>query len=707
MSQQTRHRIFPPHLAVWLLALFTLVAFYSGTLRAADSKVLTIAEIIALPESSALNGRPVVTRGILTYHEPGHRMAFLQDQTAAIYVHIAGKQDVSPGDYVEVRGILDPGLKGRNIRGPNFDTSPSIRRLSAGSFPEPLRLQSLDGIERQLGARWTRASIEVKAVALEGDRARLILKDHPHLPVFIAGVTRPSMLPNHLAGLAVEVDGVIADSPISGKPLVMQRQILISGLEFVHIPQDEIDRQFTLPESGLSDLRWLPEREGPEIRARVTGTVTWVKPGEGFFLQKGTMAAWIQSTSHLSPDLGQSVECAGRPSSYQGAGILNAAIWREFPAGQANQQATPFEHGFFESDESQGKLTVVAGTLVEVFRSPSEDLAIIETGSDLVFCHLSEPSGAGRLPQLEKGSGVSMSGVFLNRPSPALPAADTQGSYHLLLRKADDVRLVSTPPFWNHRRLLMLLAALVATALLAGIWVLALRRKVRKQEGIIRKTVAKQVVEEERVRIAREWHDSFEQHFAGLTMLLDATAAVVPPDSPAGGMLGRAARMADHSRSEARQAIWDLRSSGLKRDVPFAEELEESLRLSWPDDAGCKLEITCHEHQLAPSRAVSLHLLRIVHEAVTNALKHARCGTISVTWEKPDAATVVLSIQDDGRGISQGVLDQASREGHFGLMGMRERSLRLQALLQILSPSPSGSHGTLIRVTIPISNLKS
>lgn len=700
MNRQTHYRIFISGPALWLWLLLAFFVFHSGILRAADAKVLTIAEIIALPESSALNGRSVVARGILTYHEPGHRMAFLQDQTAAIYVHIAGKQDVSPGDYVEVRGILDPGLKGRNIRGPDFDTSPSIKRLSAGNFPEPLRLQSLDGIEHQSGARWTRASIAVKAVALEGDRARLILKDHPHLPVFIAGVTRPSMLPNHLAGLSVEVDGVIADSPVSEKPLVMQRQILIPGLKFVHIPQSEIQRQFALPESGLSDLRWLQEREGPEIRARVTGTVTWVKTGEGFFLQKGTMAAWIQSTSHLSPDVGQAVECAGRPSSYQGAGILNAAIWRGLPDGQGNQQATPFERGFLESDDSQGKLTVVAGKLVESFRSPSEDLAIIEVGSDLVFCHLTESSEADRLPPLEKGSSVSLTGVFLNRASPALPAADTQGSYHLLLRKADDVRLVSAPPFWNVRRLVALLGIVVATAGLAGIWVLALRRKVRKQEVLIRRTIAKQVVEEERVRIAREWHDSFEQHFAGLTMLLDATAAVVPAESQASAMLERAARMADHSRSEARQAIWDLRASAIKSNVPFGSELEDALHQSWPEDAGCQLRIDCKEKFQILPRSVTLHLLRIAQEAVTNALKHARCTTLEVTWEtRPSGLS--LMVLDNGVGLPAEKNDQASQEGHFGLLGMRERALRIHGVLEILSPPPDRSAGTAIRITIP------
>jgi signal transduction histidine kinase len=260
--------------------------------------------------------------------------------------------------------------------------------------------------------------------------------------------------------------------------------------------------------------------------------------------------------------------------------------------------------------------------------------------------------------------------------------------------------LDSAPPFWNTRRLVVLLGTVVATALLAGIWVLALRRKVRKQETIIRKTVAKQVVEEERLRIAREWHDSFEQHFAGLTMLLDATAAVVPVESQASAMLERAARMADHSRSEARQAIWDLRASAIKSHVPFATELEEALHQSWPEDAGCQLRIDCREHTEILPRSVTLHLLRIAQEAVTNALKHARCKTIEVSWEAQPSG-FSLMVLDDGVGLLPATNDQASQEGHFGLLGMRERALRIHGVLEILSPPPDRSAGTAIRITIP------
>lgn len=100
------------------------------------------------------------------------------------------------------------------------------------------------------------------------------------------------------------------------------------------------------------------------------------------------------------------------------------------------------------------------------------------------------------------------------------------------------------------------------------------------------------------------------------------------------------------------------------------------------------------------TRSTSLHLLRIAHEAVTNALKHARCRSISVGWcGTPSSLT--LTISDDGVGLPTQANELASQEGHFGLLGMRERALRLHGSLEILSPPPGASQGTEIRITIP------
>lgn len=684
----------------WINLLVAL-SFPAVSLPAAEApRRLTIAEIIALPPSADAAGIPVAVRGTLTYYEPGHRMAFLQDGPDAIYVHVTDHQDVATGDFVEVSGFVDAGFKGRNIRGPDFDTSPTIQRIGSGTVPEPQKLPSLSGIDSARGACWMSVELQIASVSLEGDRARLILADHPQVPVFIMGINRPSQLPGHLRGLRVQVRGVLADAVVSDKPLVMQRQVLVPGLNHVVIPKAEFDRQFDGPEATLAELRWIQVRDRAGERTKVLGVVTWKMPGQGFFIQRGTVAAWVQCAEPVLPALNQRVVCAGQPSSYHGAGILRNAIWTECGSVLGAIEPISIEPYDFPGEFQHGRLTHIQGKVVETLRGPTEEFMILQVGTEVVFSHFQTDGMSSRLCDIERGSIVSISGTFLNRPSPALESGDTPGSFHILLRGPGDLKLVAAPSFWTPRRMLVLVGAILLIALLAAAWVVALRRKVRKQSLVIRSTVARQAVEEERVRIARDWHDMFEQHFAGLTMLMDAAATLIPKDSPAAGILDRAARMADHSRSEARQAIWDLRAPSHDGFKNFADELEETLRASWPETAETRLEIHCGERAAVFPRPVTLQLLRIATEAVTNAFKHASSATITVSWEEhPDLWR--LSILDDGKGIPANVIEQASSAGHFGLLGMRERALRLQATLQLLSPPAAGSTGTLIRLIYP------
>ncbi len=686
---------------IWIL-VSAFVALGPLALSQTPVKPLSVAEVLALPDTAGQARIPVRVRGVLTYYEPGHRMGFLQDETDAIYIHVISNQDVAAGDFVEVQGFVDPGLKGRNIMGPDFQSNPVIRRISRGTFPEPFILRSLERLEKEWGARWMQAELQIADVSLEGDRARLRIAGHPDLMVYISGITRPSLLPGHLRGLRVKAHGVLADAAVSTNPLVMQRRILVPGLPHVTIPKEEIDRFFSGPEATLADLKWLSTSERGSERTKVRGVVTWIKPGEGFFIQRGTVSAWVQCSEPTLPALSQRVICAGTPSNYQGVGILRNAMWTECLTELADIDPIGIEAVDFAHESNHGRLVRVRGKLVEILRSPTESLMILEVGKEVVFSHFRSSKS---LPVPERGSMISTTGIFLNRPSPISEFADSPESFHLLPRTSEDMRILAAPSFWNLKRVVIALCAVLAATLLTMAWVLALRRKVRKQAGIIRKTVAKQAVEEERVRIAREWHDTFEQHFAGLTMLMDAAATTIPGNSPAGGMLERAARMADHSRSEARQAVWDLRDPQHGGNKPFVAELEETIRHAWPEDAACRIHFRSKETKMKLPRPVALQLFRIASEAVTNAFKHSACDEVTVSWND-DGDSWTLAIQDDGNGMPIKAVEHASVNGHFGLLGMRERALRLQASLQILSPPASGIRGTLIRLILPKSTSK-
>jgi len=683
-----------------IIAAFLSLTVVAG-LAAEPGSLMKIGEILKLPETSVQTGVPVTVRGILTHYEPGHRMAFLQDETGAIYLHVVSGTDVAAGDQVEVQGFVDPGLAGTNIRGASFDVNPGIRKIGEAAYPEALRCESFDQLQSHPGALWSSLTMTVRAVTLEGDRARLDGTGNSGVPVYIAGVGDPSRLPSHLKGMTVEVRGVMAASPVSETPLIMQQQFLIPGMRDVIIPPAEMERQFDLPEIPIMDLRWMSERVGSGKRFRTQGGVTWVKPGEGFFMQQGTVPGWVSCAMPESPALFQYVDCAGVAASYQGAGILEGSVWK--PAETNGIPITPeiIPREIMGQDLMHGRFVTLEGEVVEHYSSPTEELTILSVEGETVLCHLSTFAGARGGKRIDKHSRVNVQGAWINRPGPAFNTVGTLGAYHLLMRSPADLAVVADPPFWNMRRVLIILGCVLTAKLLAVAWLVTLRRKVKEQAETIRETASRQAVGEERVRIAREWHDSFEQHFAGLTMLLDGASSTLPENTPMWTVLKRATRMADRSRSEARQAIWDLRASAIHAEESFCRELEDGLRRIWPGESSCELIFDCGSVNVP--RGTAVHLLRIAHEAVTNALKHSSSLSIHVTCRR-EGGFVRLSIRDEGGGLSTGLLDNATASGHFGVLGMHERALRIDGILEILSPPPGHRSGTLVTVSVPLDN---
>ncbi|MGL4546063.1 MAG: ATP-binding protein, partial [Plesiomonas sp.] len=82
-----------------------------------------------------------------------------------------------------------------------------------------------------------------------------------------------------------------------------------------------------------------------------------------------------------------------------------------------------------------------------------------------------------------------------------------------------------------------------------------------------------------------------------------------------------------------------------------------------------------------------VHALQIVREAVLNAIKHANAHVIRVSGHIADDGCNILSIADDGVGISS----TEEPAGHYGLSIMSERATRLGGELSIQRTQPQGT----------------
>jgi signal transduction histidine kinase len=204
------------------------------------------------------------------------------------------------------------------------------------------------------------------------------------------------------------------------------------------------------------------------------------------------------------------------------------------------------------------------------------------------------------------------------------------------------------------------------------------------------------LVLEERARLAREIHDTLAQGFVGISSQLDAVAQSMPEgETPARSYLELARRMARHSLTEARRSVMDLRASVLEGQ-DLIQAIESGTRqLTAGTGVEVSVEVSGPVKQLPGE--MEQHLLRIAQEAVTNVLKHAQASRIRVKLQL-EARRLFLRIIDNGRGFDQQDAF-ATRGGHFGLLGMRERAERLGGELKLASQP---GKGTEVEVTVPL-----
>lgn len=90
----------------------------------------------------------------------------------------------------------------------------------------------------------------------------------------------------------------------------------------------------------------------------------------------------------------------------------------------------------------------------------------------------------------------------------------------------------------------------------------------------------------------------------------------------------------------------------------------------------------------------AIHLYRIAQEAVANAVRHARCTTITVELAR-DTGELVLTISDDGTGLP---VSPARRPPGMGLHSMNHRAEAIGAFLSI---HPRDGGGTVVRCVLP------
>jgi signal transduction histidine kinase len=176
---------------------------------------------------------------------------------------------------------------------------------------------------------------------------------------------------------------------------------------------------------------------------------------------------------------------------------------------------------------------------------------------------------------------------------------------------------------------------------------------------------------------AQELHDILFQGFFGASLQLQNAVEDIPSDSPGKPSRGSARPLASSMAPQTlEEALCCLR-----------DELT-------PGDLRARVFVTGRSKALKPAIQEQLYL--IGREALVNALRHSNATSIEAEVEYlPRQLRVVL--RDNGCGIDPQLV-QPGRDGHSGLLGMRERAASIGAKLRIWSKLGCG---TEVEICVP------
>jgi len=205
-----------------------------------------------------------------------------------------------------------------------------------------------------------------------------------------------------------------------------------------------------------------------------------------------------------------------------------------------------------------------------------------------------------------------------------------------------------------------------------------------------------QVVEDERMRIARDMHDGPAQLLANLVLKAEIVERVFDLDRDAA-----AAELEDFKATarvaleETRRLIFDLRPMTLD-DLGLVPTLRKFV-VEFERQSGMRTRLNLVGAERRLPRELEASLFRIVQEAMTNARKHSGAATVDVTLVI-GPQRVVASVRDDGAGFDVAAAqERAEQTDHLGLVSMRERAGLENGVLDITSVP---GQGTQVRVSL-------
>jgi PAS domain S-box-containing protein len=453
--------------------------------------VLTeVSEILKLRPQEAAQHLAVRLRGVMTFADPEWRNGFLQDRGDAIYVDVDPSfKNAQSGQWVELTGQTSPGGFAPEV------LSSNIHVLGTTNLPAPAQVDLEDLANGHFDSHWVEMQGLVQRVdELSGHASLTLTTPKGRFKAIIPGFENKPM-PTHLIDALVSVQGACT-SELNARWQLSGITLHVPSLEQIKILEPAPADPFAIAATPIAAVATFNPDRFAGRRVKVQGVVTLRLTGQGFILQDASGGMRVLTRRSDEVHSGDLVDVIGFPAIGNFSPYLDEAVFRvlgtaPIPAAKPVTAEQVLLHG---TNDSQ-IVSVEARLLKSVPRSANPQL-VLQEGSIIFTAQLETQGRRQEIPALESGSRLRVTGVCSIQGG----EGHEPQAFGLLLRGADDARLLEPPPYLTARRAFVLAGGMMLAVSAALGWVALLRRQVRNQTKLIRRKLEDEAALEERYR---------------------------------------------------------------------------------------------------------------------------------------------------------------------------------------------------------------
>ncbi len=422
-----------------------LFACLLGNVALFGQPLSTVRAVRSLSAAEAAKGHQVRLRGVVTTLSGWKDSFFLQDKVGISIDRHTTDPVLHAGQRVVVRGVTAAGSFAPLVEANEISVEGS-GRLPVGPRKGPDDLAdgrqdsqwiAITGKVRSAGVTslWGHERFSLYVDIGSGTIVQVYIYEYDaaHLP--------------QLTGASVRISGVCGTifnnrRQFSGVRLFAPSFATLTILR--PAPQDP----YTLPIRPLDSLFRFSGATRSSDLTRVTGTVTWWKPGSAFYMQSGDEGLFVEWTGTEMLPIGAHADVVGYPFQGHGSVRLQAAFVRAAGSGalivpRMTEAARVISNrDGFTITPAEGLLIETDGTLVDTVHGTNQTKLVLEEGHTLFTVRVPN----GQTLSLTPGTVLRVRGIcnvdyddYTNQPT----------NFFVEARSLSDIKLLYAAPWWN------------------------------------------------------------------------------------------------------------------------------------------------------------------------------------------------------------------------------------------------------------------